>query len=186
MSWYRKSPDGFKYSIKAPKLITHTKKFIECEKELIEFYAACETGLKDKLACVLFQLPPSFQYSPERLELITASVDIRFSNAIEFRHASWWTEAVFQALRQHKMIFCSVNYPGLPTDIIATMPTVYLRLHGNPRLFYSEYSDAYLQRVMHHLDTLNLNNAFVYFNNTASPAGIVNALGFQRMLTEPA
>lgn len=105
MSWYRKSPDGFKYSIKAPKLITHTKKFIECEKELIEFYAACETGLKDKLACVLFQLPPSFQYSPERLELITASVDIRFSNAIEFRHASWWTEAVFQTLRQHKMIF---------------------------------------------------------------------------------
>lgn len=79
-----------------------------------------------------------------------------------------------------------MNYPGLPTDIIATMPTVYLRLHGNPRLFYSEYSDAYLQRVMHHLDTLNLNNAFVYFNNTASPAGIVNALGFQRMLTEPA
>lgn len=180
-TWYRKSPEGFKYSIKAPKIITHSKKFVGCEKELAEFYAACESGLKDKLACVLFQLPPSYHYNPERLELIIASMNANFSNAIEFRHASWWTDEVFQAFRQHKLIFCSVNYPGLPTDIFATTRTAYVRLHGTPRLFYSEYSDEDLLSMMHQLDSLKLKDAFVYFNNTASPGGIVNALAVQRM-----
>lgn len=154
---------------------------MECETELAELYAACEEGLKDKLACVLFQLPPSFHYSPERLELIIASVNANFRNTIEFRHASWWTEEVFQAFRQARLIFCSVNYPSLPTDILATTPTAYVRLHGNPRLFYSEYSDEDLRSMMHQLDSLKLKDAFVYFNNTASPAGIVNALAAQRM-----
>lgn len=180
-TWYRKSPDGFKYSIKAPKIITHTKKFVGCERELAEFYAACETGLKDKLACVLFQFPPSYQYSPERLELIITSVDAHFSNVVEFRHASWWTDDVFQTFRQHKLIFCSVNYPKLSTDIIATTPTAFVRLHGNPRVYYSEYSDADLLSLMYQIDKLKLNNAFVYFNNTASRGGILNALAVRRM-----
>ena len=183
-TWYRKSPDGFRYSIKAPKIITHTKKFVGCEMELAEFYTACETGLKDKLACALFQLPPSYQYSPERLELIVGSVNAHFSNAIEFRHASWWTDEVFQAFRQRKLIFCSVNYPGLPAEIIATTPTAYVRLHGTPRLFYSEYGDEDLRNMMQQLGRLKLNDAFVYFNNTASPAGILNALAVRRMQTD--
>ena len=181
-TWYRKSPDRFQYSIKASKIITHTKKFIGCETELAELYAACESGLKDKLACVLFQLPPSYHYNPERIELIIANMNANFSNAIEFRHASWWTEEVFEIFRQHKLNFCSVNYPGLPTDIFATTPTAYVRLHGNPRLFYSEYSDEDLLSMLHQLDSLKLKDAFVYFNNTASPAGILNALTFQGMM----
>ena len=181
-TWYRKSPDGFRYSIKAPKIITHTKKLIGCEAELANFYDACETGLRDKLACVLFQLPPSYHYNPERLELILASTNAHFSNAIEFRHTSWWTAEVLETFRQHKLIFCSVNYPGLPTDIITATPTAYVRLHGNPRLFYSEYSDADLQSMVRQLESLNVNDAFVYFNNTASPAGIMNALTINKMI----
>lgn len=184
-TWYRKSPPGFRYSIKAPKIITHTKKFVGCTVELAAFYAASEAGLKDKLACVLFQLPPSYQYSPERLELISASMDTHFTNAVEFRHASWWIDEVFHAFRQRGLIFCSVNYPKLPTGIIACTPTTYMRLHGNPHVFYSEYSDADLRNMMHQLDSLTLNEAFVYFNNTASPAGILNALAVRRMLAVP-
>lgn len=175
-TWYRKSPEKFKYSIKVPKIITHTKKLVGCEAELGEFYKVCESGLKDKLACALFQLPPSFHYTPERLELIIASLQPGFCNAVEFRNASWWTEAVYQAFRQHKLTFCSVNYPKLPTDIVATGATAYVRMHGNPRLLYSEYSEAELDDVLHQLAAHKLKQAFVYFNNTASTAGILNAL----------
>lgn len=179
-TWYRKSPPEFIFSIKASKIITHTKKFVGCEAELAEFYKACEAGLKDKLACVLFQLPPSFHYTPERLALIIASLNPEFCNAIEFRHASWWTEEVHLAFRQHKLSFCNVNYPKLPPDIIATTPTAYVRLHGNPRLFYSEYHALELQVMLDQLAKLKLKNAFIYFNNTASTAGILNALAVQR------
>ena len=184
-TWYRKSPDGFRFSIKVPKLITHTKKFVDCKAELGEFYAACEKGLKDKLACVLYQLPPSYQYSPERLALILESVNPSFRNAIEFRHASWWTDEVFETFRQHGLIFCSVSYPKLPDRIVATAPTAYVRLHGNPRLFYSGYGDDDLRDVLQQLDRLDLRDAWVYFNNTASPAGILNALAVRRMQASP-
>lgn len=180
-TWYRKSPSGFRYSIKAPKIITHSKKFVECEKELAEFYEACESGLKDKLACVLFQLPPSFHYSTERLELIISNLDARFNHAVEFRHASWWCDEVFAAFRAHALGFCNVNYPKLPTEIIETAPVAYLRLHGNPRLFYSSYSDADLQDMVHTLAMLKASATYVYFNNTASTAGILNALSVQRI-----
>lgn len=155
---------------------------MDCAAELAEFYQASETGLKDKLACVLFQLPPSFHYTPERLALIIENADPNFRNAIEFRNVSWWTDEVFQAVRTHKLIFCSVNYPNLPTDILATASTAYVRLHGNPRVFYSEYSEDALRHMLKQLANLNSQDAFIYFNNTASPAGILNALTVQGML----
>lgn len=183
-AWYRKSPAGFTFSIKAPKLITHLKRFTNCEAELDEFYRASETGLKDKLACVLFQLPPSFHYSPERLALILANLNPSFRNAVEFRHSSWWRGDVFDALPSRQLIFANVNYPNLPTDMIATAPTSYVRLHGNPRLFYSEYSDEVLHKMVDQLSLLRLQAGFVYFNNTATAAGVLNALAVQRMVQD--
>ena len=146
-SWYKKSPDGFVFSVKAPKLITHIKKFLDCEREINEFYVACRDGLNEKLGCVLFQLPPSFHYSRERLDLIISNVNPQFQNVIEFRNESWWTQEVYKAFIKNKMIFCSVNYPGLPTTIIETTSTGYIRLHGNPQLFYSEYSSEELSKM---------------------------------------
>lgn len=181
-TWYKRSPHRFIYSIKAPKLITHIKKFDDCKSELAEFYQVCELGLKEKLGCVLFQFPPSFHYTPKRLALILSSVNADFDNVIEFRNASWWTKEVYQAFREKKLIFCSVNYPKLPTEIIATMKSAYVRLHGNPILFYSEYSAEDLESIMYQLNSHRIKDAFVYFNNTASPAGILNALAVRQQL----
>lgn len=176
-SWYTKSPAGFVFSIKAPKLITHIKKFAECEREIGDFYMACREGLKDKLGCVLFQLPPSFHYTPDRLELVLQSVNPDFKNVIEFRNESWWTQQVFDTFNKHRLIFCSVSYPKLPAKIVATSSTAYIRLHGTPKLFYSEYSPAELDQIQEDIRSVkNLNETFIYFNNTASTAGILNAL----------
>ena len=179
-TWYKKSPEGFIFSVKAPKIITHTKKFVECELELSEFYLACREGLKDKLSCVLFQLPPSFAYTPEKLALIINALNCDFKNVIEFRNASWWIPEVFDAFIKNKLIFCSVSYPKLPTTIIATASTGYVRLHGDPKLFYSEYSEAQLSRMCGEIERAKkLKTVFIYFNNTASTAGILNALAIK-------
>ena len=176
-TWYEKSPAGFLFSIKAPKLITHVKRFAECELEISDFYRACREGMNDKLGCVLFQFPPSFQYTPQRLELIINNLNPEFKNVIEFRNNSWWVEEVYDEFIKNKIIFCSVNYPQLPTTIIETASTGYVRLHGNPKLFYSEYSPEELSKVCDeiHMAT-ELKDVFIYFNNTASTAGILNAL----------
>ena len=181
-TWYKKSPDGFIFSVKAPKQITHIKKFVECEREINDFYVACREGLENKLGCVLFQLPPSFHYTSERLKLIINNLSPDFKNVIEFRNKSWWTQEVYDALTQNKLVFCSVNYPGLPTTIIETSSTGYIRLHGNPELFYSKYNAEELSKTYDEIrGAKKLKEVFIYFNNTASTAGILNALAFKQV-----
>lgn len=179
-TWYNKSPDDFLFSVKAPKLITHLKKFNECEKEIGEFYSACRDGLQDKLACVLFQLPPSFHYSDEKLELVTASLDPAFKNVIEFRDKSWWTKHVYDSLAKSNITFCSVSHPKLPGTIIANSSTGYIRLHGDPVMFYSDYDTGKLDALQQALmKKTKYKEVFVFFNNTASNSGILNALAFE-------
>ena len=101
---------------------------------------------------------------------------------VEFRNASWWIKEVYEAFIKNKLIFCSVNYPGLPTSIIETAATGYIRLHGNPKLFYSEYSSEELNKMCDEIRvSKKLKKVFIYFNNTASTAGILNALAIKHM-----
>jgi len=72
-----------------------------------------------------------------------------------------------------------VNHPQLPEYIIVTDPTAYIRLHGNPQLFYSNYSDEFLINILNNLiSNKKIKDAYVFFNNTASTAGIMNAQQF--------
>lgn len=175
-NWYKKSPDGFIYSVKAPKLITHIKKFVDCKPEIEEFFSLCKQGLNDKLGCILFQLPPSFHYSLEKLDLIIESMNPDFKTAIEFRHQSWWSQEVYDQLAKNNISFCSVSHPTMPTDIIATSSVGYVRLHGIPKMFYSEYSHTDLIKLHDAIIDKNLfEQVFIYFNNTASEAGVLNA-----------
>jgi uncharacterized protein YecE (DUF72 family) len=181
-TWYKKTPPGFILSVKAPKQITHLNKFVDSKELIQKFYTVCSDGLAEKLGAILFQLPPSFVYSPENLLLITSSLDDKFQNVIEFRHSSWWNEEVFGALRDNNITFCNVGYPGLPDQPVLTLELVYFRLHGSPRLFYSEYSEPELLSIYQWLQSNEqLAKAYIYFNNTASEAGIRNAVYYHRL-----
>ena len=178
-NWYDRSPENYMFSVKVNKVITHFKRFKDCKTELDQFYDVCSQGLKEKLSCVLFQLPPSFKYDPEKLQLIIDSLNPQFKNVVEFRHESWWNDDVFEAFSKKNITFCNVSYPKLPTEIIKTTSIGYFRFHGVPKLFYSEYSDLELKNVKSGLSKKSFSEVFVYFNNTASTAGIVNATKFK-------
>jgi len=182
-TWYKKSPVNFSFAVKAPRLITHYKKFKDCSQQIDEFYNACELGLKDKMGCLLFQFPPGFKYDEDSLDLILKSLKPQFKNVVEFRNPGWWNKEVYDALKAHDIIFCSVNHPKLPEDIIITSSTAYVRLHGNPQLFYSAYSDEFLSTLHNTLvKNKKIKDAFVFFNNTASTVGIINAQQFKSIL----
>ena len=97
-NWYETSPGNFSFAVKAPRAITHFKKFVNTTNMLADFYGTVGEGLKEKAGCILFQLPPNLHYNPDKLEQIISSLDLNFLNIIEFRHASWWTEAVYKRL----------------------------------------------------------------------------------------
>ncbi|MEN2401183.1 DUF72 domain-containing protein [Flavobacterium sp. MC2016-06] len=180
-NWYKKVPENFLFSVKAPKEITHNKKFIDCKNLIDEFYDCCKTGLQEKLGCILFQFPPSYNFTTEGLQNIIDNLDLSFKNVIEFRHESWWNQEVWDSFLENNITFCSVSYPNLPNTIFYAFPLVYIRMHGEIKLFYSSYSSEELEVLKNMLD-LSKQKAFVYFNNTASTAGILNALELKEIL----
>jgi uncharacterized protein YecE (DUF72 family) len=66
--------------------------------------------------------------------------------ALEFRHSSWHQEPVFHLLEQHGAAYCVMSGAQLPCILRATVPFVYVRLHGpDPQQMYAgSYSDDQL------------------------------------------
>ncbi|REH00771.1 DUF72 domain-containing protein [Flavobacterium aquicola] len=180
-NWYKKAPEHFLFSVKAPRDITHYKKFVDCEEQINDFYAICDNGLKDKLGPILFQLPPSYQYSEEKLLSIIKQLDQNFDNIIEFRHPSWWIPEVWTTLDKNNITFCSVSHPQLPETIFTEFPVTYIRLHGRPTLFYSDYAIDELNKINDIISQNTAKPSFIYFNNTASTAGILNAIEMKKL-----
>ncbi len=179
--WYADSPPDFLFSMKAPRLITHLKRFQIEQEEINVFYELLAEGLQEKLATVLFQLPPSFSYTPERLDLICSQLDSRWHNVLEFRHASWWQQAVFDRLQQQQLIFCGQSYPGdLPETPVINNELIYYRFHGKPVLYKSEYSPEVLQDTLEAI-AAKAERAFIFFNNTWGPAALHNSRQLQEL-----
>ncbi|MEI9959490.1 MAG: DUF72 domain-containing protein [Ferruginibacter sp.] len=175
LKWYSDSHADFLFSVKAPRIITHYKKFQNSLQDITDFYALISEGLQEKLSCILFQLPPSFSYTEERLNNIITQLNPSFINVVEFRHTSWWNKDVYKAFEKNNITFCNVSYPNFPDDIIATSPIYYFRFHGVPELYRSAYSHEYLATVIKKIKTENIKSAWLYFNNTAGLGAIENA-----------
>jgi uncharacterized protein YecE (DUF72 family) len=182
--WYDKAPETFSFSAKMPRSITHFKKFEDTERMIHDFYGLLKEGLKEKLACVLFQLPPSLVYSHDKLEKVISHIDESFINVIEFRHESWWRKDVQTILKKHNISFCGVSFPKISfDDAVINTSTCYYRFHGVPNLFYSEYDEAFIDKIYNEIaQNKTVDSAYIYFNNTASLAALHNAKHFQKLV----
>jgi uncharacterized protein YecE (DUF72 family) len=181
--WHRRSPDDFTFAVKAPRVITHYKRFKDAQDDVQRFYDVVQLGLDRKLGSILFQLHPAIVYSEETLERIVLSLDEALPNVIEFRHASWWRNDVLKILRQRNISFCGISHPGLPGDIYHTSTRSYYRFHGVPALYSSKYREKKLQEVYEALNHFKgVEEIYVYFNNTAKGHAIENARMFREMI----
>lgn len=183
-SWYERSPSKFRFAVKAPKAITHYKKFKDSSEMLTDFYTAVRDGLKEKLGCILFQLPPRLSYSEEILERIISSLDTSFFNVLEFRHESWWRKDVYERLSKHHISFCGMSHPDLPNDIICNSKLFYYRFHGEEQLYASNYRKAQLKKMAMTVEACKqVKQAYAFFNNDILGYAISNGLEL-KMITE--
>lgn len=181
--WFNETQEDFKFFIKIPKIITHIKKLEETENDVSEFCNYISSGLKEKLAGFLFQLPPSFHYSEEHLKQVINTIDSKFLNVVEFRHSSWWLPAVFDIFKTKNIIFSGVSIPkDIPDDfVINNDDFAYYRLHGVPQMFKSEYTTSELEKLAIGVQNFK-GTSFIFFNNTFGIAGMKNALALTENL----
>lgn len=173
--WAQDTPDGFLFSLKGPRYITHIKRLRGAEEGLANFFASGPLELGDKLGPMLWQLPPSLAYDAETVEAFlallphTAEAALKLAkdsatrrpehwprlpekrplrHAMEVRHASFACKAFARQLRRHGVALVVADAPRkwpYGEDLTAK-DFVYLRLHGDKQLYASGYGDAALQR----------------------------------------
>lgn len=171
----------FVYTVKACELITHIKKF-EGTKELVKDFGYIARILGDRMGCFLYQVPPSYHYSPTRLESIVSQLQTGQRNVIEFRHASWWNEEVYAALKEANIIFCSSSAPLLPEQLVETAEDIYIRFHGKKAWYRYDYSQEELELWVKRIQQVKAQTVWIYFNNDYDGNAIKNAKALARLL----
>lgn len=191
MGWAKYSPEGFVYSAKLPRLITHEKgldlnkgieedlnKFIELIEPLI---------LSGKLGCILVQLPPKFDFKPKKLNDFFKLLPTHTRFAIEFRHPSWMREETWTLLEKYRVIYTIVDEPLLPPEIHITSDIAYFRWHGHgARPWYNyrysiEELEPWIPKVRETAEKVD--KIFGYLNNHYHGYAVENCLQILDMLS---
>jgi len=127
--WRAATPEGFLFSVKAPRALTHFKKLKGCEQGIQEMLARLAL-FGDKLGPILFQLPPRWHVNVNRLEGFLAALPDGRRYVLEPRDQSWQCEEVYTILRAHRTGLCIAERGGTTSAEVVTGDFVYLRLHG--------------------------------------------------------
>ena len=136
-------------------------------------------SLGEKLAVILWQLPPNLRYNPERLEEFCQLLKAEYlekQHAFEFRHQSWLNEDCYDILSAHAFALCIPVGPGYPRQEQMTAPFSYIRFHSGETRSNSSYTDKELSQWATKIKQwLDERDVYVYFNNDASGFAIDNA-----------
>lgn len=178
--WAASVPQAFRFSVKLPRNITHNLRLVQVEALLAQFKTET-AGLGEKLGCVLVQLPPSLHFdaavADEFFEKMRSALTCMI--ACEARHSTWFGDKASAVLKAHSVTRVIADPPVKQTaPHEPTTESMYMRLHGSPRIYYSSYSQTYLDRLVEDLalKAHNKHLAWLIFDNTALGAALVNAL----------
>lgn len=181
-AWNRRLGKGFHLVLKGPGMITHRRKLAACGEAVEQFFERC--GQLERLAVVLWQLPPSLHKDVPRLAAFLDGLPSRVRHAVEFRHASWWDQEVADALSQRRASFVAVSHPQLPEDVLPTTDFLYVRFHGKGRHLYRyDYSDKELESWVERLQQFQAGRSlYAFFNNDYEAHAPENARRLRKLL----
>jgi uncharacterized protein YecE (DUF72 family) len=173
--WYRATPPGFVFSVKGGRYITHMRRLRDIEAPLANFFASGVFNLREKLGPILWQFPPNFRFDRERVERFFALLprntkealalarrrDARMKgrsrlaidanrplrHAMEIRHESFLVEPFVALLRRYHVALVVADTAGKwPYREDVTSDFVYIRLHGDKKIYSSGYTAKALDR----------------------------------------
>jgi uncharacterized protein YecE (DUF72 family) len=185
LRWAQSVPDDFRFSVKVPKAITHDSGLTDCSASLDRFVEEV-TGLGDKLAVLLVQLPPKSVLGKRVANRFFRDLRARIDTdvALEARHASWFAPGVSDWLAERGIARVAAD----PARIAGAgepggwNKLAYYRWHGAPRIYYSDYGAGELRALKRRLEKDHARGFAVWciFDNTASGAALGNALTLQQ------
>jgi uncharacterized protein YecE (DUF72 family) len=128
--WAEQVPPEFRFILKASRRITHNSRLAD-EDGSLEYFLRAVNPLGERLGPTLFQLPPTFKKDVARLGDFLSRLPKRWMSALEFRHASWFDEGVYELLRLHDVALVAVDEDeaeGKGAPLVPTASWGYFRL----------------------------------------------------------
>jgi uncharacterized protein YecE (DUF72 family) len=169
LHWYDMTPDGFIFSVKANRYMTHVKRLKDIEIPMANFFASGPLALKEKLGPFLWQFPPSMAFDPDRFEaflkllpknfnearklalnselaaerkFLNVETNFRIRHAVEIRNHSFYNPWFVELLRKYNVAIVFADTAGKwPYIEDITADFIYVRLHGDEELYVSGYDD---------------------------------------------
>jgi uncharacterized protein YecE (DUF72 family) len=182
--WAACTPPDFRFSVKLPREITHKRRFVDVAEPLDRFLSEA-TSLGSKLGPILIQLPPSFELDEPLARRFFTLLRGRHAGDIVFepRHSSWFTPAAEALLEEFRIARVAADPAPVPEagETGGWGGIRYVRLHGAPRIYYSEYTDDFLHSLAPQLADPPV-ETWCIFDNTALGFAAADALRLKRML----
>jgi uncharacterized protein YecE (DUF72 family) len=211
--WYRETPPGFLFAVKGSRYITHLLRLKNIEKPLANFFASGIFNLRDKLGPFLWQFPPQLSYDRERFDAFFSLLprttkdalalarrrdarmtgrsrlaiddDRELRHAVEIRHPSFMHADFVALLRKHGIGLVVADTAGKwPKLFHVTTSFVYVRLHGDVKIYTSGYTDRALDSWARRIRAWDRDgrDVYVYFDNDVKVRAPFDALNLMRKL----
>ena len=143
--WAEKTGEEFRFSFKAPKMITHVLKLGKRASEAADQFSKRLSALGPRLGPILFQLPPYAKLDHDLLSDFLSSTSGVKAKVFEFRHESWFQEETFQLLDGHGAGFCIAETEDLKPVFRVTGGYAYFRLRKD--LYDAKLIDMWAKKI---------------------------------------
>ena len=182
--WAAQVPEGFRFSAKVPKAITHDAKLTDIDAALEQFVSEV-AGLGNKLGALLVQLPGRFEFNNGTTQNFFRRLRTLHAGDVvcEPRHPSWFTSEATNVLVKHRIARVAADPPKGHTACApgAWPGVVYFRLHGSPRTYFTPYEQPFLVAIAERAADYPV-PVWVIFDNTGSGAAFENAVRMRELV----
>jgi uncharacterized protein YecE (DUF72 family) len=149
--WRDETPDGFVFSVKAPRFVTNRKQLATAASSIERFLGSGLARLAEKLGPINWQLPPGKSFDAEDLTAFLALLPRELEgrplrHALEVRDASFDCEEFVTLAREQQVAVVEAGDSEYPRLQARTAPFSYLRVMGTKASAPKGYAPAALAR----------------------------------------
>jgi len=171
-NWVASTPVDFRFAAKAHQIITHFRRLKDVADPFRGFLQSMEPMRQSgKLGPILFQTPPNLQADAVLFQDFAQLLPQAYLFAFEFRHTSWFSDAIFEILKKHNAALCWAQSEKITTPREATANFLYYRFR------VPEYSKEQLNTIGEELiGQAKEKEVFAYFKHEENPESALNAV----------
>lgn len=174
--WVGATPEDFRFAAKVHQSITHFKRLKDVDDSMRFFLQSMEPmRASGKLGPILIQTPPNLKADIELLRTFAQCLPQAYRFAFEFRHESWFCDAVYEILRAKNAALCWAESEKIVVPKVATADFVYYRFRE------PEYSQPNLEQMAQELKEQSAQReVFAFFKHEEKPESALNAVTVAR------